>query len=175
MRGYARRFRVRYQVIDEAVSSVVFPYTSKGSIVATTSALIENASAQAANDAIAEVSAAEQRAHSASTRSDIQGVAAGLNPIFGRDLLAVMTNVQNPRTVTQWVRGESAPHAGTGRVLRDVAYVATLLLESGMAKETVQAWFIGMNPHLRGHSPATTIRNEPRLVLNAAKAFVQYS
>lgn len=130
---------------------------------------------QAASEEIAEISPAERFAHSASTRPEIQEVAAELNPVFGRDLLAIMTGVQNPRTVTQWIRGESEPHLGTARVLRNVAYVATFLLGSGKAKETVQAWFVGMNPQLKGHSPAAIIREDPLLVLNAAKAFVQYS
>ena len=140
----------------------------------TTRTVTETIGSEFLVEEIEDVSPAERLAHGASTRPDIHEVAAELNPVFGRDLLAIMTGVQNPRTVTQWIRGESEPHPGTARVLRDVAYVATFLMGSGKAKETVQAWFVGMNPQLKGQSPAAMIKEEPRRVLNAAKAFVQY-
>jgi hypothetical protein len=122
----------------------------------------------------AEFSEAETRAHIAATKPKIQEIASALNPLFGRELLALMTGVQNPRTVTQWVRGESEPHPGTARTLRDVAYIATFLLNSGEPTETVQAWFVGMNPQLKGKSPAEVIERDRERVLRAAKAFVAY-
>ena len=125
--------------------------------------------------AVEQISEAERTAHRVATRPSIQEVAAELNPIFGRELLAVMTGVQNPRTVTQWVRGESEPHPGSAKSLRDVAYVAELLLASGQERETVQAWFVGMNPQLQGQSPAEVIGPDAKAVLAAAKAFLQYA
>ena len=142
--------------------------------MATRAVLAAPVSALAEASTVDGVSPAEQSAHRAATAPDVNGVAASLNQVFGRDLLAIMTGVQNPRTVTQWVRGETTPHPGTARALRDVAHVATFLLASGTPKETVQAWFVGMNPHLRGHSPSAVIGRDPVMVLNAAKAFVQY-
>jgi hypothetical protein len=121
-----------------------------------------------------EFSEAEKRAHIAATKPKIQEIASTLNPLFGRELLALMTGVQNPRTVTQWVRGESEPHPGTARTLRDVAYIATFMLNSGEPRETVQAWFVGMNPQLKGKSPAEVIERDRERVLKAAKAFVAY-
>ena len=142
--------------------------------MATRAVLAAPVSALAEASTVDDVSSAEQAAHRAATAPEVRGVATSVNQVFGRDLLAIMTGVQNPRTVTQWIRGESTPHPGTARALRDVAYVATFLLASGTPKETVQAWFVGMNPHLKGKSPAVVIGQDPITVLNAAKAFVQY-
>ena len=129
----------------------------------------------AGNDAIADtLAAAERAAHRSSLRPSIQEVAADLNALFGRELLAVMTGIQSPRTVTQWIRGESEPHPTTAKNLRNVEYVAAFLRESGQARETVQAWFVGMNPLLRGQSPAEVIGRDALVVLEAAKDFVQY-
>jgi hypothetical protein len=117
---------------------------------------------------------AERIAHQAATRPRIQEVAADLNTIFGRELLALMTGVQNPRTVTQWIRGESEPHPGTAKALRNVNYVAAFLLANGQPRETVQAWFVGMNPQLKGQSPAEIIGRDSLKVLEAAKTFALY-
>src|SRR5690348_580510 len=73
-----------------------------------------NSAASATEDDIA---AAERTAHRSATKPSIQEIAAELNALFGRELLAVMTGVQSPRTVTQWIRGESAPHPGTAKAL----------------------------------------------------------
>lgn len=121
------------------------------------------------------LSIAERAAHRSAMRPSIQEVASELNSLFGRELLAVMTGIQSARTVTQWIRGESEPHPGTAKALRDVDYVAAFLLQSGQARETVQAWFVGMNPQLKGQSPAELIGRDSLKVLEAAKAFVQYS
>lgn len=55
--------------------------------------------------------------------------------------------------------------------LRDAHHVLSVFRRRE-APDTIRAWFRGMNPDLKGQSPALTLRDNPQAVLAAARAFV---
>jgi hypothetical protein len=112
---------------------------------------------------------AARAAHRKETRAEVSEVAGALQRLFGRELTALMAGIQIARTVGQWARGESEPHAANENRLRMAYRVAVLLLEGGETERTVRSWFTGMNPHLGDRAPAQVIGDDPAAVLAAAK------
>jgi hypothetical protein len=98
-------------------------------------------------------------------------MASHLQELFGQKLTAVMTGTRDPKAVGEWARGERSPHRQVEERLRHAYHVALYLGEMESA-ETVRAWFMGMNPHLDDHAPALVIREDPRRVMQAARAFL---
>jgi hypothetical protein len=103
------------------------------------------------------------------TRTEISAIAATLQGLFGRELTALMAGIQSARTVGQWARGESEPHASNERRLRNAYRVALLLLAGGETERTVRSWFTGMNPLLDDRAPAQVVGDDLAGVLAAAK------
>lgn len=101
--------------------------------------------------------------------------AAYLQELLGQQLTALMTGIDNPKTVGRWAHGQS-PHAATGKRLRD-AYQIALLLDLARSRQTAQSWFMGMNPHLGDRSPAIVLADDADgaiAVMQAARTFLAH-
>lgn len=71
--------------------------------------------------------------------------------------MAYIGSVKETRAVRQWADGERTPSAEVMKRLRYAYHVAALLAEHD-ARDTVQAWFQGMNPQLDDVPPARLLR-----------------
>lgn len=110
-------------------------------------------------------------AHKASVELASTAIAARLQQVLGRDVVAIITG-KTPRQISRWVSGEAKPPVAQQRLLRDTFQVVQLLAEVD-PDEVVRAWFIGMNPQLEDAAPAELIAvGRVRDVMAAARAFV---
>lgn len=110
-------------------------------------------------------------AHSASVQIDIEDIAAQLQRVLGKHLLALVVG-RDVRTVQRWVSGENNPGHVEERKLRNTFQVYGLL-SAVEGDHTIRAWFMGMNPQLDDDSPAEAIAAERfRDVASAARAFI---
>jgi len=110
-------------------------------------------------------------AHQGSIQASIADVAATLQELFGQRLVAVMVGADHPKTVGRWVRGEHRPQPEYEQALRDGYQVAMLLLQAE-DRDTVRAWFVGMNPYLDDRAPTLVLRERPTDVMRAARAYL---
>ncbi len=79
---------------------------------------------------------------------------AGLTP----RLAAYVTGVDATRTVARWAQGETARlRADHATRLRTAYEIVRLLEYAHESPETIQAWFLGMNPVLDDRSPARAL------------------
>jgi len=128
-----------------------------------------NAMPEWAERAIRDALRRAARASSAEMASYLQG-------LFGQKLAAVITGIDDPKTVGRWVRGQAPQEAHAAR-LRDAFHVA-MLLEITESRETARAWFLGMNPDLDDWTPARVIADDPakggKRVMQAARNFLAY-
>jgi hypothetical protein len=109
--------------------------------------------------------------HRKTVTSTISDIAAFLQEMLGRSLIAYMTE-SDVKTVTRWAKGENTPRPETEKRLR-LIYTIVQLLQTADSPHVVRAWLIGMNPQLEDEAPATAIqRGGSRDVLIAAKAYV---
>jgi hypothetical protein len=102
-----------------------------------------------------------------------EDVVAYLHEVLGLNLTAVIAQTEDAAAVSMWGRGQQSLPATSARSLR-AAYEVTKLLEPYEAPETVQAWFVGMNPILGDRAPAVVVAEDPEAVARAARAFVAY-
>lgn len=110
-------------------------------------------------------------AHARATLASVPEMAAYLQDLLGQKLTAVMLGIGDPKAVGRWARGERRPHPGTERRLRDAFQVAELLMQVE-SRDTVRAWFMGMNPELDDRAPALAVADDPASVMRAARAFL---
>jgi hypothetical protein len=115
--------------------------------------------------------AMERIAYKEAFRASISDVVAYLQDLFGGRLTAVIARVQDANLIGQWAQGEGEPPGETERTLR-AAYQVARLLRQAESEQTVQSWFMGMNPHLDDRAPALVIGQDPRSVLQAARALL---
>ncbi len=116
-----------------------------------------------------------QTAHQRTIAATCAEMATYLRELFGQKLTAVITGVDDPKTVGKWTRGQM-PHPDQKRRLRDAFQIATLL-ELASSPQTVQAWFMGMHPDLEDQAPALVIADDPNggyRVMRAAHAFLAH-
>ena len=116
-----------------------------------------------------------ERVHHRAVTASPAEMAAYLQDVFGQQLTALMTGIDNPKTVGRWARGQ-APHPATGKRLRD-AYQIALLLDQARSRQTAQSWFMGMNPHLGDRSPAIVLADDAEgahVVMQAARTFLAH-
>ena len=99
------------------------------------------------------------KAHRDSRRLAFPELVNGLRDMLGARLVAYIGHVTNTRTVREWIEGKHDPGDAVIAALRDTYFIAALLCEEE-SRETVQAWFQGMNPDLDDFAPATLLRNE---------------
>ena len=110
-------------------------------------------------------------AHALAVRGPVAEIAAALQTLLGQKLTAVIAGVSDAEAVGDWARGARRPHPKAEERLRHAFQVAQLLA-AVESRETVRAWFIGMNPDLEDHPPALVIASEPMRVLQAARSFL---
>ena len=110
-------------------------------------------------------------AHDRAIRAGIAEVAAYLQDLFGQKLTAVIAGVADPKAVGKWARGERVPHPDAEQRLRAAFQVAGFLMQAE-SRQTVRAWFVGMNPQLDDRAPALVIAEDPIAVMRAARAFL---
>ena len=100
-------------------------------------------------------------------------VARALQTVLGSSLVALVAGVHDPRTIQAWERGTRLPSAQAQTRLRNAWQVTQVLLERE-APDTIQAWFIGMDPFLDDEQPAVMLRRDPDRVVRAARSFLAY-
>jgi hypothetical protein len=113
-----------------------------------------------------------EQAHRKTVEADIADIAGFLSENFGQKMVAYLADVSDPKTVSRWASGEQKPRHAAEERLRS-AYQAFQLLQSADSPHTVRAWFIGLNPQLKDHSPARAVREGlNHQVIVAAKSFM---
>jgi rhodanese-related sulfurtransferase len=100
-------------------------------------------------------------------------VTRALQTILGPQLVALVAGVRDPRAVRAWGRGSRQPSAQAVARLRGAWAVTQVLLERE-APDTIQAWFIGMDPFLDDEPPVLVLRRDPERVVRAARSFLAY-
>jgi len=114
-----------------------------------------------------------ERAHRQAVRAPISDVAAFLQDLLSRRLVAYITGVKDTKTVSRWVNAEVEEVRQESEERLRVAYEIAQLLIQFDSPRIVKAWFIGLNPQLDDVSPAETIREGHfKNALYAARAFV---
>ena len=103
--------------------------------------------------------------------SDITQEVNYLSSLFGQVLTAAIAGVDDARLVEAWAAGQPIDVAEQRRNLH-AAYEVARLLRGSLSERTVQAWFLGMNPHLDDRSPVEVLKTDPDLVLRAADEFL---
>jgi hypothetical protein len=114
-----------------------------------------------------------EQAHREAMLTPIPIIAAFLQDVLSRRLVAYVVGVKDAKTVSRWAKEEVAEvRLESEERLRGAYEIAQLLLQFDSA-QVVKAWFIGLNPQLSDESPADAIR-EGRLkeAKAAARAFV---
>ena len=100
-------------------------------------------------------------AHASATRLQPAALVAELRAILGARLVAYIGGVKETRAVRQWADGERRiSNTHTEQRLR-IAYQAAKMLTEHDANDTIQAWFLGLNPMLDDTSPARLLTEEP--------------
>ena len=114
-------------------------------------------------------------AHARAVSATAAEMAVYLQDLFGQNLTALMAGIDHPKTVGRWARGQR-PHPANLARIRNAFHIATLL-EPATSRQTVQSWFMGMNPHLDDRAPALVLADEPDAaprVMQAAHAFLAH-
>jgi hypothetical protein len=118
----------------------------------------------------AEVRSAE--AHRKMVTSEISDIAAFLQEMLGRNLVAYIAETKDTKAVTRWAKAESQPRPEAEKRLRSTYQILQLLL-SADSSHVARAWIVGMNPQLDDEAPAEVIREgRYKDALIAAKAYV---
>jgi len=86
--------------------------------------------------------------------------AALIRSVLTPRLATYVTGVQATKTVARWARGETANLRTENATRLRVAYeIVRLLQHARESPETIQAWFLGMNPVLDDVSPARALHD----------------
>ncbi len=110
--------------------------------------------------------------HRQAIETSVPDIAATLQDILSRRLVAYVAGVKDAKTVSRWANGEVAARDESEKRLRVAFEIAQLLLQFDSPR-VVKAWFIGLNPQLGDVSPADTIRDgKLKEAMIAARAFV---
>ena len=105
--------------------------------------------------------------------TSISRIAEQLLEILGARLTAFMVGLSDPKALTEYAKGERSPQSETDTKLRTVHQIVVTLMKGDIPSSAIQAWFTGMNPDLEDESPAKVILENPKRVLEAARAFVE--
>ncbi|PLS85075.1 MAG: XRE family transcriptional regulator [Actinobacteria bacterium] len=113
-----------------------------------------------------------EHVHRQAIETSVPDIAATLQDILSRRLVAYVAGVKDAKTVSRWANGEVAARDESEKRLRVAFEIAQLLLQFDSPR-VVKAWFIGLNPQLGDVSPADTIRDgKLKEAMIAARAFV---
>jgi hypothetical protein len=101
-------------------------------------------------------------------------MAGHLQDLFGQRITAMMTGVDDPKTVGRWTRGQE-PQERHLRRLQDAFHVVCLL-EIAESDQVARAWFLGMNPDLDDQSPAAVLADDHatggQRIMRAARSYL---
>ena len=114
-----------------------------------------------------------RKAHFESIKAPVTKIAAQLLEILGARLSALVVGLSDPKAMGEYAKGARTPQPDTDAKMRVAHQVIVTLLSGNLPRETIQAWFVGMNPDLDDEPPARVILESPKKVLDAAKAFVE--
>lgn len=113
-----------------------------------------------------------EQAHHRAVDARFEDVAASLQGLLSRRLVAYIAGVKDAKTVSRWANGEVEARPEHEGRLRD-AYQIAVLLSDFDSPRIVKAWFIGLNPHLADTAPAEVIHDgQSKEALAAARAFI---
>jgi hypothetical protein len=99
------------------------------------------------------------QAHREAMRVSPAEGATALRDVLTPRLAAYVTGVDATRTVARWAQGETARLRADHAICLRAAYeIVRLLASAHESPETIQAWFLGMNPVLDDRSPARALR-----------------
>jgi len=99
------------------------------------------------------------QAHREAMRVSPAEGATALRDVLTPRLAAYVTGVDATRTVARWAQGETARLCADHAIrLRAADEIVRLLGRAHESPETIQAWFLGMNPVLDDRSPALALR-----------------
>ncbi len=115
-------------------------------------------------------------AHRRSISASLSDAIRELNNILGSRLVGYILKVEDSRTLKSWIDGSSIPkNSEVTKTLRNALHIALILADHD-ENDTVQAWFLGINPQLDDMPPATLLRTgdikQAREVLIAARSYV---
>lgn len=105
--------------------------------------------------------------------TDLSETVAYLCQRFGQVLTAAIAGVEDARLIDAWTHGKPVEPPDSRRSLLAAGRVAKLLDES-FSEQSVQAWFMGMNPDLDDRSPVEVLREDPDRVVQAADDFLAH-
>lgn len=108
------------------------------------------------------------QAHRAAMRVSPAEGAATLRAVLTPRLAAYVTGVGATRTVARWAQGETARLRADHATRLRAAYEIVRLLSAHESPETIQAWFLGMNPVLDDRSPARALNEGDHAAARAA-------
>lgn len=90
---------------------------------------------------------------------------------LGKKAVAAIFN-KDVRTIDRWLKSTAGLGMDNERLLRDSFQIFSLVEEADDA-HVARAWFLGMNPNLRDHSPIEVLaEGRAREVVAAARVFV---
>lgn len=108
------------------------------------------------------------QAHREAMRVSPAEGAATLRDVLTPRLAAYVTGVGATRTVARWAQGETAILRESHATRLRAAYEIVRLLSAHESPETIQAWFLGMNPILDDRSPARALNEGDHAAARAA-------
>lgn len=122
---------------------------------------------------VAGVTTDTERAHRAAVTASVPELAATLQEVLSRRVTAYLAGIQDGKTITRWVHGESVIRDPETEQRVRTAYEIVTLLQASENPETIRAWFISLEPRLNDRLPMEVIREgELKDALYAARAFV---
>ncbi len=120
----------------------------------------------------ADIATLTEAAHREATVTAIGDIANILQDALGQKMVAFMVGNKDPKTIGRWASGQTAPDSDDSTLLRN-AFQVFALLQTRESKQTIKAWFAGMNPQLNDSSPAEALAEGRKTeVMLAARAFV---
>lgn len=101
-------------------------------------------------------------AHRQAAATPFSDIVRFLQELLSRRLTAVIAGVKEGKTIARWAADDGAEVRMVEKEqrLRMAYQIAVLLLSASDSRQTVKAWFIGLNPHLGDLSPAEAIRDD---------------
>lgn len=115
----------------------------------------------------------DKLSHQEAMMTPIAKVALQLLEILGARLAAMVVGLSDPKALSSYIKEGQKPQGETERRLRLAHQIVVRLMKGGVPRESVQSWFVGMNPELNDEAPAKVILDDPKRVLDAARAFVE--
>lgn len=114
----------------------------------------------------------DRKPYRLSITKPISEVAQQLLDVLGPKLTAYVVGLSDAKAIAAYAKGEREPLAETDAKMRVAHQVVGTLMEE-IPTKAIPSWFVGMNPDLDDEAPAKLILDDPKRVLEAARAFAQ--